>query len=389
MKIFDLIRHHFEFVGISTTQTTKHPFNVRNVAILVTFAQFFISSMAFLLFEAKTIREFADSFYAAATTFGVSNVFIPNIFNMANIFQLIDDSDAIIQKRCHTIFARDIYNHVIERTEKWSKRFHLIFVKISLPGLVGPNFLITLFLCLTSDSGPDAFILPFPVLLPFDWRTPIGYLIAYLGQFGTFFGILTLCCPAVCLYVGFCWLSMSFVRDIEQELSQLNESNNKESLSHFHQRLKKIIQFHTDAKELVYNFADIYKFPITPYYLWSVSTICSSLLRIQMEMSQSNGKYFGMINPLFVIFWSVAQIYLFCDFGDNVTEKFSDINDAIYECNWYSFPKEVQRIWPFVMVSAQQPLIIQGFGNIPCTRQAFKSVINGGFSYFTVLRKLQ
>lgn len=99
MKIFESLRQYYEFVGISSTQTRKHPFNIRNVAILAIFAQFGMTTMAYLLFEAKTIREFADSFYAASTTAGVSNVFTWNIYNMANIYQLIDNCDAIVQER--------------------------------------------------------------------------------------------------------------------------------------------------------------------------------------------------------------------------------------------------------------------------------------------------
>lgn len=99
MKIFEPLEKHFEFVGISSTQTSKHPFNIRNVLIFITFAQFFISSLAYLLFEAEKIKDVADSFYAVATTAGVSNVFIWNILNMANIFKLIIDSDVIIQER--------------------------------------------------------------------------------------------------------------------------------------------------------------------------------------------------------------------------------------------------------------------------------------------------
>lgn len=100
MKIFQSIRHHFEFVGISQAQSLrKHPFNLRNLAILLIYLQFLITSTAYVLFEAKTIREFADSFYAASTTAGVSNVFTWNMVNMANIFQLIDNSAMIIEKR--------------------------------------------------------------------------------------------------------------------------------------------------------------------------------------------------------------------------------------------------------------------------------------------------
>lgn len=79
-------------------------------------------------------------------------------------------------------------------------------------------------------------------------------MIGFLGQLCAFFGFLILCCPATCLYVGFSWLSMSFVSDIEVELNKLNESNEfKERLKEFQQRLIQIIEFHSEAKQLSRN----------------------------------------------------------------------------------------------------------------------------------------
>lgn len=62
------------------------------------------------------------------------------------------------------VFTRNIYNEVIKRTEKWTEWFNFFYVKLSLPGVVAPNLVITLFLYFTTDSGTDAFLLPFPVL---------------------------------------------------------------------------------------------------------------------------------------------------------------------------------------------------------------------------------
>lgn len=54
---------------------------------------------------------------------------------------------------------------------------------------------------------------------------------------------------------------MAFVADIENKIAKWNESNEyKENLCQFQQELHKIIQFHTDAKELstnCINFATI------------------------------------------------------------------------------------------------------------------------------------
>lgn len=108
-------------------------------------------------------------------------------------------------------------------------------------------------------------------------------------------------------------------------------------------------------------------------------------------------------------FWAFAQMFIFSDPGENVSNRFGNINDTIYYCDWYSFPIEIQRLLPTIMVSTQEAVIIQGFANLSCTRDAFKKVIfffrvtiknfcikificfqvsNGGFSYFMMIRKM-
>lgn len=66
--------------------------------------------------------------------------------------------------------------------------------------------------------------------------------------------------------------------------------------------------------------------------------------------------------------------YMFCNFRENITNQFNVINHAINGCDWYLFPHEVQRILPTIMVSTQRPLILRGFVNVVCTREAFKNV---------------
>lgn len=66
---------------------------------------------------------------------------------------------------------------------------------------------------------------------------------------------------------------------------------------------------------------------------------------------------------------------MFCHYGENVTSQFDTINYAIYDCDWYLFPNEVQRILPTVMMSTQKQMVLRGLGNVVCTREAFKRVI--------------
>lgn len=106
--------------------------------------------------------------------------------------------------------------------------------------------------------------------------------------------------------------------------------------------------------------------------------------------------------------------YFFCYFG-KVTHHFNGFNKKLCDCNWFLFPNKMKRIYLIVLSGTQQPAVIQGYGNTVCTRDAFKKVIlyfvmlyqyfdlkhnwfqchslsfqtiNGGFSYFTMLHRM-
>lgn len=57
---------------------------------------------------------------------------------------------------------------------------------------------------------------------PFNWRTPIGYLIALLSQCGSSFVTLYNICPIICFLVGTCWALIGCCVDISNELPHLN-----------------------------------------------------------------------------------------------------------------------------------------------------------------------
>lgn len=75
------------------------------------------------------------------------------------------------------------------------------------------------------------------------------------------------------------------------------------------------------------------------------------------------------------MFWSFFHVFMFCDFGENLSNGFDALNSEICNRNWYSFPIEIQRLLPIILVSTQKPVQLLGFGNIPCTRETFKVVI--------------
>ena len=77
---------------------------------------------------------------------------------------------------------------------------------------------------------------------------------------------------------------------------------------------------------------------------------------------------------LVVVSWAFVMIYLYCEFGEMVTLQFNTFHELLCQCEWYRFPIDVQRMLVIFMLDTQQPASIRGYGNIECTRDAFKNV---------------
>lgn len=62
------------------------------------------------------------------------------------------------------------------------------------------------------------------------------------------------------------------------------------------------------------------------------------------------------------------------EFGELLSRKMSTVNINLSQCKWYLFPHEMKRMLIIVLTNTQQPMIVCGFGNIPCSRETSKKV---------------
>lgn len=85
---------------------------------------------------------------------------------------------------------------------------------------------------------------------------------------------------------------------------------------------------------------------------------------------------FIAIAQLMVCF-SLSMVYvaILCLYGNHVTTEFEAANAAIYNCSWYEYPLEMQKMLKMMLMVSQKPVIIQGHMNTQCTREVLKKVI--------------
>ena len=78
--------------------------------------------------------------------------------------------------------------------------------------------------------------------------------------------------------------------------------------------------------------------------------------------------------PLVNTCFTFVIMFLYCEFGEMVTNQFNELNERFSKCNWYLLPIEMQRMFVIVMANTQRPAMIQGYANVVCTRESFKQV---------------
>lgn len=115
-----------------------------------------------------------------------------------------------------------------------------------------------------------------------------------------------------------------------------------------------------------------------------IDRLKNDLLKWKFHL-QTAENFKEIIFPLPMIFWSFTLIFMFCELGERLTAQFDEIDEEIFRSNWYAFPMDVQRMLPLIMDGTQEPIVLSGLGNILCTREAFKNVIDFQMKFNSVI----
>lgn len=70
----------------------------------------------------------------------------------------------------------------------------------------------------------------------------------------------------------------------------------------------------------------------------------------------------------------LTLVFIACDLGQRTSDAFAGIDITIGQFDWYLFPIKIKRILPMIIANAQQPVLLECFGGITCTREVFRKV---------------
>lgn len=81
-----------------------------------------------------------------------------------------------------------------------------------------------------------------------------------------------------------------------------------------------------------------------------------------------------ILTSVLQLVWVFGLAFIPCELGERVKLEFCEISCVMNQFDWYRFPIEILPFLPIIMINVQQPVVVDCFGSIACTREVFKSV---------------
>ena len=184
MKIFKAVRNHLKSIGFNENQPS---FNMQQLDLSVKTILGLILVCVHISYVADTPNEVMDGIFMVTVGILVLIARISTVFKMKTIFDLINRFQAIINHSKFSIIEykhfyksstknveknilgskypvpKKMYKKTNRTVEKLCKIVYLVIVKVPVPALILPKAFACFFIYLTTDAGPNAFELPFPV----------------------------------------------------------------------------------------------------------------------------------------------------------------------------------------------------------------------------------
>lgn len=96
---------------------------------------------------------------------------------------------------------------------------------------------------------------------------------------------------------------------------------------------------------------------------------------LSKQKAFESGDMFDLVQVILFSSTVILWLYCFCDFGNNVTQRFEDITAELYNIAWYNISLRLRKSWPFIIKVGQKPVFIRGVAGVHCTREIFMQVI--------------
>lgn len=190
IKLVVSVKQYYRTMGIYPKQPNQYyTINARNIFFSLSMALISISTSAFFIFKASSIREYAETLYIASTQMTGLFIFLITFWKMPKILAIIEKSEELIEKskfqlKIHPLVKLDWpffsitffyvelgssaalfkYTKLSVDVEKITKLFYFVLTKLTWAGMMAPSICVTFTNYFVYHLGNESFFLSCPVM---------------------------------------------------------------------------------------------------------------------------------------------------------------------------------------------------------------------------------
>ncbi|XP_033220932.1 odorant receptor 46a-like [Belonocnema kinseyi] len=168
-----------------------------------------------------------------------------------------------------------------------------------------------------------------------------------------------------------------------QSLPKLWKENCSKSVMYQYELrlIKDCVIHHLNTYSLQNNFNKLFGVVIFTQFFSSMMNMCIILYQLS-RFSIFSEFSLEMIPVLFTV---IVQIFIYCYYGEKVTNKSLTIVEAIYQMNWTSVSNEAKKDLLLIMMRASKPMYLSGMSIIIMSLETFVKIMKSAYSAYNLL----
>ncbi|XP_065334516.1 odorant receptor coreceptor [Cloeon dipterum] len=167
------------------------------------------------------------------------------------------------------------------------------------------------------------------------------------------------------------------------EVNGESSENNKKGVV-IRSAIKYWVERHKHILRYIESIGDSYGMALLLHMLTSTVT----LTLLSYEATKITGINLHAFTVIGYLSYTLAQVFLFCLFGNRLIEESVSVMHAAYSCPWYNGSEEAKTFVQIVCQQCQRPLSVSGAKFFTVSLDLFASVLGAVVTYFMVLIQL-
>ncbi|XP_011050239.1 PREDICTED: odorant receptor 46a, isoform A-like isoform X1 [Acromyrmex echinatior] len=261
--------------------------------------------------------------------------------------------------------------HEITIRQQFDKRIQNVAMRYLT--LVGSAVVVVIISSIFMDLSKGN--LTYRAWIPFDYSTPIAFTFVYTNQMigMSCSGLVNVACES--LVCGFLLHICCQFEILEYRLKNINQNQNI---------LRECINHHNYIVKYAHTINDKFAKIIAVQFAVSMMVVCSNLYRMAMAT-----EYMKIVPLMMYTGCMLAQIFIYCWFGNEVKLKSLQLANSVYNINWLELSSSSKKSLLIIMKRSTFPIEFSSAYIITMNLESFVALLKMSYSSFNLLHQTQ